>query len=307
MSNKRNKNPFRIYEDFRQRPGDAFAYWFYKLKNLAISRYEWVNLPKEIEPVFVEETLFYNPMGIFIVDDITGIPAFMNVNLSGEMDVYDFPIDRMAYASNGYLEWFGKENSVLVRDNPAMFPTCYSTRIYAERLNNLWRTIDLNVFAQRTPVVMGTTQDNRLSYKIFGEKYENYIPVIEVSDALDLDKIKAFKLDAPYVADKLQDQIRVTISQYLTDLGYNSNGIEKRERLVSKETESNNGEIEAGRNIGLMLRKRACNACNELFGWNMDVRFRSELLDEFNESLQQATLDNINNGKDPEPDGNEND
>lgn len=304
MENKKVKNPLRIYEKFNNCQGSSFVYWYYKLKNLALVRYEWENLPKEIEPVFVEETLFYNSMGLFIRDDQTGIPAFMNVNLSGEMDVYNFPIDRMAYASNGYLEWFGKENSVLVRDNPAMFPVCYTARIYAERLANLWRTIDLNVFAQRTPVVMATTQGNRLSYKLFGEMYENYVPVIEVSDALDLDKIKSFKLDAPYVADKLQDQIRVTIGQYLTDLGYNNSAIEKKERLVADETKSNNGEVEAGRNIGLILRKRACEACNELFGWNMNVRFRSDILDDFNEEMQDATLKDISGGNKSEKEKN---
>ena len=67
------------------------------------------------------------------------------------------------------------------------------------------------------------------------------------------------------------------MSQMLTDLGYESNPMTKRERLISGETQGNNGETEANRNIGLQLRKRACEQCNNLFGWDCDVEFNTEL------------------------------
>lgn len=285
------KHPLRLYENFKcVGQGDTTLYWYYKLMNLAIVRYEWKNLPPQIEPMFIEQSLFYNSIGAFVVDDVTKIPAFFNVNLTGNIDIYDFPEERQAYASNGYWEMYGKDNSVIVRDNPTMFPLCWTTMLYAQRLNNLWRTIDLNVYCQRTPTVIACTQDTRLSYEILSKKYESYVPVIKVADTMDLDKFKALSLDAPYVADKLQDQIRYTLAQYLTDLGYNNNAQQKKERLVSSETEGNNGEIEASRNVGLISRRRCAEQCNKLFGWNLEVVFRSDLLDEFNETLQNQAM-----------------
>lgn len=285
------KHPLRLYENFKcVGQGDTTLYWYYKLMNLAIVRYEWKNLPPQIEPMFIEQSLFYNSIGAFVVDDVTKIPAFFNVNLTGNIDIYDFPEERQAYASNGYWEMYGKDNSVIVRDNPTMFPLCWTTMLYAQRLNNLWRTIDLNVYCQRTPTVIACTQDTRLSYEILSKKYESYVPVIKVADTLDLDKFKALSLDAPYVADKLQDQIRYTLAQYLTDLGYNNNAQQKKERLVSSETEGNNGEIEASRNVGLISRRRCAEQCNKLFGWNLEVVFRSDLLDEFNETIQNQAM-----------------
>lgn len=288
------KNPLRIYEDFKSgNCSKSFVYWYHKLMNLALVRYEWKNLPKEIEPIFVEKTLFYNSIGAFVVDDETGIPCFFNTNLTGNIDIYDFPEIRQTYASNGYWEDYGKHNSVLVMDNPTMFPMAVTAMMYAERLDNLWRTIDVNIYAQRTPVVLASTQETRLSYKVLSEKYKSYVPIIEVSDTLDLEKFKAISLEAPYVADKLQDQIRYTIAQFLTDCGYNNNAQQKKERLVSSETEGNNGEIEAGRNIGLISRKRCADQCNKLFGWNIDVVFRSDLLDEFSAQLRTETLSTL--------------
>lgn len=284
-------HPLRLYENFKcVGQGDTILYWYYKLMNLAIVRYEWKNLPPQIEPMFIEQSLFYNSIGAFVVDDVTKIPAFFNVNLTGNIDIYDFPEERQAYASNGYWETYGKDNSVIVRDNPTMFPLCWTTMLYAQRLNNLWRTIDLNVYCQRTPTVIACTQDTRLSYDILSKKYESYVPVIKVADTMDLDKFKALSLDAPYVADKLQDQIRYTLAQYLTDLGYNNNAQQKKERLVSSETEGNNGEIEASRNVGLISRRRCAEQCNKLFGWNLEVVFRSDLLDEFNETIQNQAM-----------------
>lgn len=285
------KHPLRLYENFKcVGQGDTTLYWYYKLMNLAIVRYEWKNLPPQIEPMFIEQSLFYNSIGAFVVDDVTNIPAFFNVNLTGNIDIYDFPEERQAYASNGYWEMYGKDNSVIVRDNPTMFPLCWTTMLYAQRLNNLWRTIDLNVYCQRTPTVIACTQDTRLSYEILSKKYESYVPVIKVADTMDLDKFKALSLGAPYVADKLQDQIRYTLAQYLTDLGYNNNAQQKKERLVSSETEGNNGEIEASRNVGLISRRRCAEQCNKLFGWNLEVVFRSDLLDEFNETIQNQAM-----------------
>lgn len=291
------RHPLRLYEQFKTaQPGDTTLYWYYKLMNLSLVRFEWKNLPPEIEPIFVEQTLFYNSIGAFLKDDVTGTPCFLNVNLTGEIDIYDFPEDRQVYASNGYWEEYGKENSVLVRDNPTMFPLCYTTMLYAQRLNNLWRTIDLNVYCQRTPTVIACTQETRLSYEILSRKYDSYVPVIKVADTMDLDKFKAINLEAPYVADKLQDQIRYTLAQYLTDLGYNNNAQQKKERLVSSETEGNNGEIEASRNVGLISRRRCAEQCNKMFGWNVEVVFRSDLLDEFNETIQnQAMMGGVGN------------
>lgn len=288
------KHPLRIYEKFNNcQPEDTTLYWFYKLMNLALVRFEWRGLPPQIEPIFVEKSLFYNSIGAFLIDDETGTPCFFNTNLTGNIDIYDFPEIRQVYASNGYWEDYGKENSVLVMDNPTMYPLCLTTMMYAERLNNLWRTIDVNIYAQRTPVVLAATQETRLSMAILSEEYKSYVPVIKVADTLDLDKFKAISLGAPYVADKLQDQIRYTLAQFLTDLGYNNNAQQKKERLVSSETQGNNGEIEGSRNVGLISRRRCAEQCNKLFGWNVEVVFRSDLLDEFNSELRDFTLSDM--------------
>lgn len=116
-----------------------------------------------------------------------------------------------------------------------------------------------------------------MSYQVLGDEYSNYVPVIKISDTINIKNLQAITLGAPYVIDKLEDELTVLWGRILTDLGYESNPSEKRERLISDEVAGNNGHTEGNRNLALALRERAVDACNKLFGWNAKVEFRSNL------------------------------
>lgn len=276
-----SKNPYRVFEpklksDGKNRDFITF-YFFNQIMNLFINRFKWDGLPPEIEPFYIERVLFFDGLGSFIYDDVVNMFAFTKVNLSGTYDIYNIPTDRWAYANNGYLKEYGKTNSVIVWDSATAYPYCNSAMMYAEEMANVWRTRNINMFAQRTPVAIASSDDEKLSYQVLGDEYANYVPIIKISDTLNLKNLQALSLSAPYVVDKLEDELTVLWSRVLTDLGYESNPSEKRERLISDEVAGNNGQAEAFRNIGLSLRERAINACNNLFGWNASIKFRSDL------------------------------
>lgn len=277
-----NKNPYRRFEPdiYKNRANvqDRITWYFFnQIMNLFINRFEWVNLPKEIEPFYIERVLFFDGVGGLIYDDHVNSYAFTKLNLSGQYDIYNIPTDRWAYANNGYLKEYGKDNSVIVWDSATAYPYANTAMMYAEEMANVWRTRSINMFAQRTPVALASSDDEKLSYQVFGDEYANYVPVIKISDTLNIKNLQALTLGAPYVVDKLEDEITVLWARVLTDLGYESNPSEKRERLISDEVAGNNGQTEAFRNVGLALRERAINAANELWGWGASVKFRSTL------------------------------
>lgn len=273
------KNPYRRFEPKISQNGiDHITWYFYnQIMNLFINRFEWGNLPTEIEPYYIERVLFFDGMGAFIYDDVVNMYAFTKLNLSGTYDIYNIPTDRWAYANNGYLKEYGKNNSVIVWDSATAYPYANTALLYAEEMANVWRTRSLNMFAQRTPVALASSDEERLTYQVLGDEYSNYVPIIKVSDTLNLKGLQAISLNAPYVVDKLEDEISVLWGRVLTDLGYESNPAEKRERLIADEVAGNNGQAEANRNIGLGTRRRAADAFNNLFGTNVSVRFRSDL------------------------------
>lgn len=252
-----------------------FRYFNY-LYNLAITRFEWINLPEEILPSFIEDTLFWKGIGVFMKDE--AIPekpmyAFSNVNLGGDMDNYNIPNQRWSYTIHDIKE-LDKLNSVLVRDNMIGYPMCDFITMHAEAMTNLRLTRDINVFAQRTPVALGGTQDMKMTMKNFIDSYYKYIPFIPIKDTMDLDKIKAINMEAPFVADKIQALLKQEKASALCTLGIMSSDETKKERAITDEISANNEECALNRESALNLRKRACEQINRLWGLNVDVKFR---------------------------------
>ena len=88
---------------------------------------------------------------------------------------------------------------------------------------------------------------------------------------------------APYLVDKLQIQKQEMERELLTFLGIN-NTLEKKERLIVDETNSNNQFIKMASDIGFKQRQLACQQMNEMFGLNIRV---NETQDEMKEEVEQ--------------------
>ena len=92
--------------------------------------------------------------------------------------------------------------------------------------------------------------------------------------------LKVLPTNPPYIADKLNQYKTEIWNEALTFLGIN-NLSEKKERLISDETNSNNELINLNLQSYLIPRKKACEQFNQLFGLTgdnkIDVRVRSDL------------------------------
>ena len=81
---------------------DLTALQYYnRLTELSISMFEWRNLPDSIDPRFLELTLFSKGVAVFFMDEVMGALA-LSTAISGKWNVYNIPIQRRAYATNGY-------------------------------------------------------------------------------------------------------------------------------------------------------------------------------------------------------------
>ena len=102
---------------------------------------------------------------------------------------------------------------------------------------------------------------------------------------------------APYLVDKLQLQKQEMERELLTFLGIN-NTLEKKERLIVDETNSNNQFIKMSSDIGFKTRLKACEMINQKYGLNIHV---IETQDEFeSEVMDDGKLYNDNQGNDGE-------
>lgn len=247
-----------------------------QLTELAISMFEWENLPDGIDSRFMELILFYEGKVVFFYDENMKEYLCLQCVINGDFNVYRIPIRRRAFSVNGYQKNLNIKDSVIIWNNLLHMNTYPTIELFARRLWDLDCTIDVNAKAQKTPVLLQATEQQRLTMLNLYQKYDGNEPFIFGDKNLDIGGVKAISTEAPYVADKIY-QLKTQIwNEALTFLGISNVNIQKKERLVSDEVVRNMGGTIASRYSRLEARKQACKEINKMFGLNIDVNYRED-------------------------------
>lgn len=265
--------------------------YYNRLKELALNVFEWENLPPTVDERFIELTLYEMGYCLYFDDEIIGNLA-LTCTIGGQLDVYRIPVLRRAYAVNGYNKMCSAKDSVLIFNNYLHTPTQLTIELFARRLYEIERAIDVNVKAQKTPTLILSSEQQRLTMNNLYMQYDGNEPFIFGDKNMDIEGIKCLKTDAPFVADKLETLKHQIWNEALTFCGIENSNQDKKERLVSDEVGSNYGNVEAQRNVMLNARKQAVKKINAMFGTNIDVHFRSNLQTMVNiENVSRETLE----------------
>lgn len=274
MRGRRNKSFWRSADQNNR----TYLMYFERLKELAINRFEWLNLPESIDERFMELSLFGKGAAVFFRDDVMDEFLCLRVMYGAPLDVYNIPTQRTAYANNGYYNQLNNTNSVIIWNNYGHTNCINDITEYALRMYEIERTMDVNVIAQKTPIIILTDENQRLTMENLYMQYEGNTPFIFGNKKLSINDMTVLKTDAPFIADKLEILKRQIFNEALTYLGIPNSTSEKRERLVTDETSLALGNVDAQRNNFLNARKQACKQINKMFGLNIDVRFRTDLI-----------------------------
>lgn len=265
--------------------------YYNRLMELALNVFEWENLPPSVDERFLELTLYEMGYCLYFNDEIIGNLA-LTCTIGGKLDVYRIPVLRRAYAVNGYNKMCSTKDSVLIFNNYLHTPTQLTIELFARRLYEIERAIDVNVRAQKTPTLILSSEQQRLTMQNLYMQYDGNEPFIFGDKNMDTEGIKSLKTDAPFVADKLENLKHQIWNEALTFCGIENSNQDKKERLVSDEVGSNYGNVEAQRNVMLNARKQAVKKINAMFNTNIDVHFRSNLQTMVNiENVSRETLE----------------
>lgn len=247
-----------------------------RLMELAMSMFEWRNLPESIDERFLELTLFQDGQAVFFRDDELEDYLCLQVACNGGFNVYRIPLRRRAYAVNGYQQNLTIDNSVIIYNNMLRKNSERMVWIFAEKLAELDQTIIVNCKAQKTPVLVRAEETQRLTLVNTYQQYDGNSPVIYGDKNLDLSGLSVLKTDAPFVADKLYTLKTQIWNEALTYLGISNLNVQKKERMVSDEVIRNQGGTIASRYSRLNARRKACDEINEMFGLNISCDFRED-------------------------------
>lgn len=252
----------------------AYADYYHRLKNLATTMFKWNGLPDSVNERYLEWCLFVDGRAVFFEDPTKGFMC-LKASLEG-INFYDEPIKIRPISPIKSFDAIDFDKCALIRNTPDMYPTFLTTLRYTEKLWDIDETINVNVKAQKTPVLILTDTKQKSTAQAVYQKYTGNTPVIYgMKGTFDPNSFMVLRTDAPFVAGQLQD-IKITMyNEYLSFLGIGMADF-KRERRVTNEVEQFDQQANALANIGLSQRKKACEKINKLFGLNVSVRLATD-------------------------------
>ena len=256
----------------------TYIQYYNRLTELALSMFEWKNLPKTVDQRFLEMCLYSDGMCVFFEDEVLGYLG-LRCMIGGRLNVYQIPTDRKAYATNGYQKNLDGTNSVIIFNNYLHTNSMLDVEMFSKRLYNLDRAIDVNANAQKTPVLIQCDESQRLTMLNLYKKYDGNEPFIFGSKGLDANGLKVLQTGAPYVADKLYELKTQIWNEALTYLGISNINVVKKERMITDEVTRNQGGTVASRYSRLETRRQACKQINEMFGLDIWVDYREDFQD----------------------------
>lgn len=260
-----------------------------RMKKICLSMFEWQNLPPSMNARFIEMCLYYQGQAALLYDNDYG---YINTMASdgGYINIYGLPTEVMCYSyrfnqrRSLFMTDTGEEKGkecILVMNNYERVPTQATVTLFAARLAEAQRTADVNIKAQRTPILITTDQKQYFTLKKMYEEYDGNTPAIFADkNLISPDALKALKTEAPFICNDIYQYKREIWNEFLTFMGI-QNLSEKRERLITGEVDSNNELLNLNLQALLIPRKEACKQFNDKYGLMgnkaIDVRVRSDL------------------------------
>lgn len=269
----------------------TYIQYYNRLMELSIAMFKWENLPVGIDERFLELVLFSDGKAIIFYDEEVNEYLGLQFTYSGQLNMYHIPVGRRAYAINGYQRELNINNSVIVWNNLLHTSSKLDVEMMSKRLYNYDRIIDVNVNAQKTPVLIQCDDSQRLTMKNLYKEFDGNQPFIFGTKALDVSGLKVLKTDAPYIARDLYDLKTQYWNEALTYLGISNTNVVKKERMLKDEVQRNLGGTIASRFSRLEARQKACEEINKMFGLNVWCEFREEKVENDDETQEVFTLE----------------
>lgn len=267
--------------------------YLYRLMDLYMSVFEWKNLPEGCDARMLEWWMMFNGYVGFVYDETLAKAApenapegyaIMQLLLQGQMNMYQLPKNRSAYSVDSAIamvQGLDASNSVIIFNSQIRISPFPTLCMFASRMANIERSIDVNVSQQKTPCVIKCNEKQKLSLENFMNQVAGNQFYIWADNKLDLTTVETLNTTAPFVSQELNVLLHQKWNEALTYLGIENTNTDKKERQITDEVLSNMGDVEAHRFTRLNPRKKACEEINALLDANgyqgapVEVDFRS--------------------------------
>lgn len=253
------------------------------LSELCANRFEWYGLdhPKlDVTARFLEMTLLTNALSVF--GEFPEFDKFLALRGSpmGELNYMDEPRSFIVTGNTFINKTVKADDVVPIWANYFREPDLDIIRVYAGKLADLDRTVEINTLNARKPKVLAVSQNARLSGANIIRALNEGQDTIEVNGNFNInDAVQVLDMGIdPNALEKLHI-VRTRIwSEAMGLLGIDNANQDKKERLVAAEVDANAEQVSAMKAVNLNARQQACKEIYEKFGIPIWVEFKTDPL-----------------------------
>lgn len=280
MARKRPDSVYEnVYAPFMGNPDlnrkeHVFQIYWRRLTELSMQRFKWIGLPESVDERFIERTLLFSGLVVWFFDPNMNKHLAMRGTASGQWNIYDNPT-MFTVVGNGYpTRQMGSKKCVPIWPNYLRLPENDVVRMYAQRLAEFDRTIDINMVQMRKPYVIRASETQRMTAQNLWKSVADGDYAVFTSDSIDpnemLDVLDT-RLDKDLILKNIQAK-REIWNEALEMLGI-SGSEEKKERMITDEVSANSGQIVASRNVAMNARQFATEQINRMFKLSVSVEW----------------------------------
>lgn len=266
------------------------------LSELAMNRFIWQGLPNTVDPRFLELTLYRYALAVFYDDPRFGWVALQGTP-AGHINAMQNPTAFQITGPNFEGRTVSAKSSAPIWANYLRTPDLDIVRIYANRLANFDRTLEINSSNARQTRLVKANANQRLTMRNVSRQMDEGVPVIEynsnaIGDMGDQIEVLDLGVDA-----KVIEQLDIIATRQWNKcmglLGIEFANQDKKERLVADEVDANNEQTDNMKFVNLNARRQAAKKMSELYGAEITVAYNTEVEAQakqvFNIMLEEAT------------------
>jgi len=272
--------------------------YFRILFELATNRFKWTGMPDEIDVRWLETILFRQGGAVFHHDPAYEKYFALQLGAIGQINMTNNPLTLRAIGT-GYSK--GLYNATVVANkttaipkgndlpgvpiwaNYARMPDLDVVTIYANKLANFDRTVEINSTSARTPRVIVTDANTRLSMENINRQVDEGQNAIRVTNAgiEGIQNIQLFDMGInPDIIEKLDIVRARQWNVCMGLLGIDNSNQDKKERLVESEVGANDEQTDSMKFVNLNARQQAAEWINKVFGLDVSVDYNTKIAEQ---------------------------
>jgi len=283
MSNKRDAVMESIYSPFLRNKtrsnNEAIKNIYIRvISTMCMSRFKWKNLPDSVDERFLELALLQQGLCVFYFDTEYDRYMALRAGASGTINMYDNPTSFTIMGNQMVHKTLKGNECVPIWANVYRFPEWDIIVKYAERLANVENTIDQNIRAMKTPFIISSNANNKLTIQNAYKQISEGEPVIIGTESFGpeeiMNKIQVFTTNLPHgVLSEIHSARSRIMNECLTLLGIMNTNTEKKERMIVEEATGSAGHVLAMRAAYMRQREIACGQINKMYGLNVQCEW----------------------------------